>query len=135
MIETKSAGGIITKGKLVIVTRQHNISWSLPKGHIEDGETKIEAAVREIYEETGITDLQLIKELGSYRRYKIDKYGREDKNELKIIHMFLFRTNQNKISPKDKENLGTKFVDKDKVMELLSHQKDKEFYLSVMNQI
>ena len=88
MIKTQSAGGIILRKNSIILASQHGTSWSLPKGHIENGENEIDAAKREIYEETGITKLRLIKKLGSYQRYKLDKYGEENKNELKTIHLF-----------------------------------------------
>lgn len=35
--------------------------WSFPKGHAEKGETKLETALRELEEETGVTKIQLIK--------------------------------------------------------------------------
>ena len=59
MIETRSAGGVVVnaEGK-VLVVNQHGTSWSLPKGHIEDGEDALAAARREIYEESGVSDLE-----------------------------------------------------------------------------
>jgi 8-oxo-dGTP pyrophosphatase MutT (NUDIX family) len=135
MIETESAGGIITKNGLVLVVSQHGTSWSLPKGHLEKGEDKISAAKREIYEETGISDVEMIKELGNYKRYKIEKDGSEDKSELKTIYMFLFRTDKEIIKPIDPENPEARWVPKEHVAEILTHPKDKEFYLSVMNEI
>lgn len=38
-----------------LVVLQTNNCWSFPKGHIEAGETEIQAALRELYEETGLT--------------------------------------------------------------------------------
>lgn len=35
-------------------TNEHKLEWVLPKGHIEDGEGHIEAALREVEEETGV---------------------------------------------------------------------------------
>jgi 8-oxo-dGTP pyrophosphatase MutT (NUDIX family) len=134
MSKTESAGGIVlNKDDLVLLVSQHGTSWSLPKGHIERGEDKIQAAKREIYEETGITELKLIKELGAYQRYKIDEYGKEDKNEYKTIHMFLFKTNQDMIKPIDSENPEAKWVSKNEVANVLTHPKDKEFFLNVLN--
>jgi len=135
MKKTESAGGVVIKGNLVLVVSQHGTSWSLPKGHIEEGEDKITAAKREIYEESGITKLKLLKELGTYQRHKMDKYGKEDKNEFKTIFMFLFTTDQEVIKPMDHENPEAKWISKDKVAELLTHPKDKEFYLSVIDKI
>ncbi|MCI0526904.1 MAG: NUDIX domain-containing protein, partial [Nitrospira sp.] len=91
MRQTQSAGGIVVnkKGQILVVNQRGN-SWSLPKGHIDDGEDPLAAAKREIYEESGIGKLSLIKELGSYQRHKIGLKGGDDLSELKTIHMFLF---------------------------------------------
>ena len=66
-INTICAGGIVIndKNEVAIVNQNHD-SYSLPKGHVDDNESYLEAAKREIYEETGIEDLIYIKELGKY---------------------------------------------------------------------
>ena len=59
-----AAGGVVvTNGKFVSITR-HGIP-DLPKGHIEKGESPEQAALREVEEETGIGNLQIVKELPS----------------------------------------------------------------------
>lgn len=59
-----AAGGVVVKdGKFVIIIRKG--IPDLPKGHIEKGETPEVAALREVEEETGIGNLQIIKELPS----------------------------------------------------------------------
>lgn len=134
--ETKSAGGVVVGGiGKILVVSQHGTSWSLPKGHIDPGEDAITAAKREIYEEAGIKDLELVKELGSYQRYKIGKDGGEDKSELKTITMFLFRTAENNLKPVDLENPEARWVEKEKVAELLTHPKDGEFFLRIKEEI
>ena len=132
MIETRSAGGVVVnaEGK-VLVVNQHGTSWSLPKGHIEDGEDALAAARREIYEESGVSDLELVAELGSYRRPRIARDGGEDGSELKTIHFFMFKTSQTNLSPVDAENPEARWVEVGRVAEMLTHQKDKEFFLSV----
>ena len=65
--------GVILNNNQVLVVSQHGKTWSLPKGHIENNETPLETAYREIYEETGVIQLELIKTLGHYTRYKIGK--------------------------------------------------------------
>jgi 8-oxo-dGTP pyrophosphatase MutT (NUDIX family) len=130
MKRTESAGGVvINHAGLVLVVNQNGTSWSLPKGHIEAGEDRLAAAKREIYEEAGVTELSLVRELGSYQRYKIGIDGGEDESELKTIHMFLFRTAQDKLSPVDPDNPEARWVEKERVAELLTHPKDKEFFL------
>ena len=53
--QTITAGGIIVNEfqEVVIVSQNHD-SWSLPKGHVEKNETILNAATREIHEETGL---------------------------------------------------------------------------------
>jgi len=63
MKKTESSGGIVESDGLILVVNQFGTSWSLPKGHIERGENRIDAAKREICEESGIKNLKLIKSL------------------------------------------------------------------------
>lgn len=64
----------------VLVIRDPYQNWGLPKGHLKRGEGSGEAAVREVREETGLTDVVLGQELAS-----IDWYFRA---EGKLIHKF-----------------------------------------------
>ena len=48
---TQCAGGIILNdNNEVAVVNQNYDSWSLPKGHVDEGELILDAAIREIYE-------------------------------------------------------------------------------------
>ena len=49
----QAAGGLVKKGDQFLCIYRLN-KWDLPKGHIEKNETKYSAALREVYEETGI---------------------------------------------------------------------------------
>ncbi|MGH3610418.1 MAG: NUDIX domain-containing protein, partial [Pseudonocardiaceae bacterium] len=65
-----SAGGLVVDtetGRAAVIgrlDRRGRLLWSLPKGHVEDGETAEQAAVREVAEETGI-DSAVMAALGS----------------------------------------------------------------------
>jgi ADP-ribose pyrophosphatase YjhB (NUDIX family) len=136
MRKTRSAGGVVTNGEgHVLVVSQRGTSWSLPKGHIDTGEDALMAARREIYEESGIRDLELVRELGSYERHKIGVNGGEDRSELKIITMFLFRTKAMDLQPVDRDNPEARWVEKSKVAQLLTHRKDKAFFQGVQGTI
>ena len=124
----KCSGGIIMNNKNVAVVNQNHDSWSLPKGHIDPGESRLDAAKREIYEETGIIDLKLIKYLGEYSRFRIGLDGNDDKSELKTIYIFLFHSNQIKLEPKDPNNPEAKWLHYSNVEAILTHPKDKKFY-------
>ena len=131
---THCAGGIIINNKKqVVVVNQNHDSWSLPKGHIDPGESNLEAAKREIYEETGIKDVKLIKPLGNYGRYRIGLDGKNDKSEYKTIYIFLFYSNQSILEPIDPINPEAIWVDFKKVTDILTHPEDKKFYLNSMD--
>ena len=59
-VDETSAGGLVVdhaSGTAAVIgrlDRRGRLLWSLPKGHIEAGETAEQAAVREVEEETGI---------------------------------------------------------------------------------
>ena len=129
MRKTHSAGGVVTnrEGEVLVVS-QRGTSWSLPKGHIDPGESALVAAKREIYEESGIRDLEFVRELGSYERHKIGVNGGDDRSELKVITMFLFRTSEKALKPVDPDNPEAKWLEKSKVDNLLTHRKDREFF-------
>lgn len=133
---TKSAGGVIIspKGKVLVVS-QHGTSWSLPKGTLEQGEDHKTAALREIEEETGITRLEFIKELGTYQRNKIAVDGGDDFSELKTITMYLYSTPEEKLQPIDPHNPEARWVEPGKVSNLLTHDKDKAFYSSTQDEV
>ena len=49
--------------------------WSFPKGKIEEGESELEAAKREVYEETGLNDLKFIPNEKITERFMYKKNG------------------------------------------------------------
>jgi 8-oxo-dGTP diphosphatase len=54
--EVQAAGGVVVDGdgRVLVVHRPSHGDWSLPKGHLEPGETFEQAALREVLEETGL---------------------------------------------------------------------------------
>ncbi|MBI3314879.1 MAG: NUDIX domain-containing protein [Candidatus Omnitrophica bacterium] len=134
--KTESAGGVVVnkKGRVLVVS-QHGTSWSLPKGHIDPGEGQLQAAIREIEEETGIRRLTHVKDLGSYSRYRMGVGSREDTGEFKTIHMFLFTTDEERLKPVHAHHPEVRWVHPDEVEALLTHPKDKLFFKSIRSQV
>jgi len=60
-VEETSAGGVVFRrteaGFVVLLIRDAYRNWGFPKGHLEAGEDAAAAALREIEEETGLSDL------------------------------------------------------------------------------
>jgi 8-oxo-dGTP pyrophosphatase MutT (NUDIX family) len=64
--------------------------WDFPKGQVEDGETCLQAARREVMEETGITDLRFhwgedYIETGPYARGKVSRYYLAETSEREVV--------------------------------------------------
>ena len=95
-VDEVSAGGLVINRTgdlgLLIGRFDHKdptgtrLLWSLPKGHIEEGETPEVAAIREVAEETGITS-EIAKSLGVIDFW----FMAGGKRIHKTVHHFLFR--------------------------------------------
>ncbi|WP_167102074.1 NUDIX hydrolase [Amycolatopsis granulosa] len=102
-VET-SAGGLVldpARNNAVLIgrlDRHGKLLWSLPKGHIEQGETKEQTAVREVKEETGIS-AQVLRPLGT-----IDYWFVADRRRVhKTVHHFLLEATGGELSDEDSE--------------------------------
>lgn len=73
-----AAGGLVTnpKGEILWIFRRG--FWDLPKGKLDEGETIQTCAVREVAEETGISNIQLHEMLCFTNHLYFDKYLNEE---------------------------------------------------------
>ena len=92
MKRERCAGGIVLgdNGTIAMIRGQQDESWLFPKGRLDADESDEVAARREIAEETGLDNLELIDDLGTYERYKMNPDGSDNFDRLKEIHMYLF---------------------------------------------
>ena len=94
-VDEVSAGGLVidTTGTMGLLIGRYDhkdasgkrVLWSLPKGHIEEGETPEQAAIREVAEETGITS-SITKSLGVIDFW----FMAGGKRIHKTVHHFIF---------------------------------------------
>jgi 8-oxo-dGTP pyrophosphatase MutT (NUDIX family) len=78
--------------------RRGRLLWSLPKGHVENGETMQQAAVREVSEETGIRG-RVIGTLGTIRFWFV--IG--DRRVHKTVHHYLLLAEGGELNADDIE--------------------------------
>jgi len=105
-VDEFSAGGLVVdlacgvpRGALIGRTdKQGRLLWSLPKGHIEPGETAEQAAVREIHEETGIHG-DILGELGTIDFWFVAEGHRVHKT----VQHYLLRATGGELSDADVE--------------------------------
>lgn len=84
--KTAMAGGGLVKnkdGKFLLIYRRNR--WDLPKGHLDEGETMVECALREVREETGLKDIRIVSPL----IITYHTYARDGEDVLKETHWYL----------------------------------------------
>ena len=127
-VDETSAGGLVvdtSSGRTVAALigrkdRRGRMLWSLPKGHIEAGESAEEAAVREVAEETGI-DGRIIGRLGT-----IDFWFMADGRRVhKTVHHFLLRAEGGELSDADVEVSAVAWVPLDELAGTLAYEDER----------
>jgi len=104
--EETSAGGLIIDGSgsdvraalIARRVRRGRLIWLLPKGHLEQGESNEDAAIREVSEETGILG-DVIGFLGTIDFY----FMAGDQRIHKTVHHFLLKAISGVLSDADSE--------------------------------
>jgi len=130
-VDEVSAGGLVidesgTKGLLIgrrdlkDATRER-LLWSLPKGHIEAGETPEQAAIREVAEETGIQS-EISRELGIIDFW----FMAGGKRIHKTVHHYLFKEVGGTLSPQVTEVDDVGWFPLDEIISLLAYPDEKK---------
>ncbi len=105
VLREPTAGGIVFRrskdGKDIefLLIQDAKDRWTIPKGHIEEGEESKQTAEREIREETGLQEMQILQWLG-----KINfRYRRQTSLVLMTTEIFLVRAlgNTDRLQPED----------------------------------
>lgn len=88
-------------GHHVLLIRDPYQNWGLPKGHLEEGEDAPTAAIREVREETGLTQLELGPQLGTTDWY----FRKNDGLVHKFCSFFLMRSVGGELTPEVAEGI------------------------------
>jgi mutator protein MutT len=125
-VDETSAGGVVldaTRANVALIgrlDRRGRLLWSLPKGHIEEGETPEQTAVREVAEETGIGS-EVVRPLGT-----IDYWFVADNRRIhKTVHHFLLQATHGELSDADVEVTEVAWVALDELDERLAYADER----------
>ncbi len=123
----RSAGGVVVRGEEVVVivpTRRASDGSkvvALPKGHIDPGENALQAATREVREETGIV-AEPVTELGETRYW----YRRDGQTIPKSVSFYLFEYIEGDTADHDDEVEKAWWIPLTDARSELSHAAERE---------
>lgn len=135
ILQEHSAMAVVFCNGRVLATREDiygKIVLSLPKGHVEAGETVSETAIRECFEETNVsvTAADIIEEITSF---KISFIKPDGQNVEKIITPILFRlTSEGEPKPLEKRVKSVEFMDVDKFLSDCPYENVKQVVQSAI---
>ena len=126
-VEEVSAGGLVVdksgeQGLLIgRIDKRGRMLWSLPKGHIEAGESPEDAALREVLEETGIKS-SITRSLGVIDFW----FMAEGKRIHKTVHHFLFSELSGTLEPQVSEVDEVKWFPLDDIAKTLAYPDERK---------
>ncbi len=88
-MQERSAGIVVVNDSKYLLLHYDAGHWDFPKGHVEEGESSEQAALRELKEETGIADAELLSGFAEKIRYFFKKEGQ---TVVKEVVFFVART-------------------------------------------
>jgi len=124
-----SAGGVVYRGtgediEVVLAsrrTRRGDLAWGLAKGGIEPGESREDAAVREVREETGL-DATIEADLGDTKYI----YVWEDVRIRKRVHFFLMRHVGGDVDDRDDEMEEIRWFPLERALKRAAYRGERE---------
>lgn len=125
-----SSGGVVYRStpdgyQFVAVHRARHTDWSLPKGHLEPGETKEQAALREVKEETGL-DARIVAPITDVVYFYRTGRGAESVLVHKTVYHYLLEAITFSFGGPNWEVSESRWVPLSEAQTLLSYENDLE---------
>lgn len=126
MIEKISSMAIVIAKKeknLKALLLNNDGEWVFPKGHLEANETELDAAIRELYEESNVK-VNAQESIGQVDEYKFYFNG---ENAVKVIKVFAFIINDEREITYNKNEgfINGKWIEVDDALKMLKHNDAK----------
>ncbi|MFH1837197.1 MAG: NUDIX domain-containing protein [Candidatus Omnitrophota bacterium] len=120
------AGGVVISrddGMKVLLIKDRYGRWTWPKGHVEEGETDEETALREITEETGLKHIRIIEKIGSQEYW----FTLKDEKIFKTVNIFLVESlGQEKLKIQKEEVLLAEWFSPPEALDRIEYEGSKE---------
>lgn len=123
-----AAGGVVTDAageQVLLLIRPSIDEVRLPKGHVEPGELPTEAALREVAEESGYTDLEIVTSLG--RQLVAFPLGKKSIQRTEYYYLMQLRSRQQAERPEADEQFFPIWVSWQEALENLTFEAEREW--------
>ena len=121
----KSCGAVVFDGNKVLIIQQVKGHWGFPKGHVEDGETEVQTAVREIKEETNLD-----VEIDVSKRF-VEHYSPEEGIEKDVV-FFVAKKVGGEVKVQEEEVKDTEWLTPREAMERLTYESSKNILRNII---
>ena len=128
MKKEKSCGAIIFKDNEVLLIKQTKGHWDFPKGHVEEFETEVQTALREVKEETNV-DI-IIDENYRYSMTYIMDNGIE-----KEVVFFVVKMIEGELIAQEEEVSDIKWIDYKEAFNVITYENTKELFRKVLSDL
>ena len=129
----KSCGALVVRREadnyyILMIRHKAGGNRSFPKGHVEEGETEYETALREVMEETS-SRIAIVSDFRATVNY------RPSPGVIKEVVYFLAFTTSADIKAREGEIAEVEWVPLDKAEESLAHENDKTVFRAAMERM
>lgn len=138
VVRETTAGGVVyrlqpnTDKLQILLVQDARNRWTIPKGHVEKGETVKQTAVREIKEETGLQYISVKSWLG-----KVDfRFRRQQSLVVMLTHVYLVEAykDTDQLVPEEWMN-GIKWFDAYEAVDKIAYEGTAKLMLLAINRI
>ena len=129
MIQEKSCGAVIYNSNNEVLVVKHNAGhWDFPKGHVEENETEVQTALREVKEETNV-DVHI------YENIKYESHYSPKENVEKTVIFFLARSISDTLVKQDAEIADIGWYSYEDALNILTYDNAKEILKKSYNDL
>ena len=133
-----AAGGIVLSEEKILLVKNKKVDsskdsepwWGYPKGHLEEGEKPSEAAVREVFEETGFEVKVVNTKPIAESRYEVERNGETVQKTVWFYEMEVIEAFKNEPDDEIEEIALENF---ENALSLLTHDEDRKILKYVFN--